>query len=173
VEVSAELSEVPVAMDAHLSDTVEQAKIAQLPVAQRDVFGLTRLRAGATAIPGAANSTKLTNSPVVTVDGNRYRGNDYVLDGSMDTKPNNTGEPAIVSSLDSVEEVQVQTGNFSGEYGRGNGSVVNIRTKSGTNDFHGKAWDYTRNAAVNALNTSQPSTPRSCTTSSVRTSVGR
>ena len=152
VEVSAEASKVPVAMDARLSDTIERTKIAELPVAQRDVFGLTRLSAGATAIPGAANSTKLTNSPVVTVNGNRYRGNDYVLDGSMDTNPNNTGEPAIVPSLDSVEEVQVQTGNFSGEFGRGNGSVVNIRTKSGTNSFHGKAWDYTRNAAANALN---------------------
>jgi hypothetical protein len=97
-------------------------------------------------------STKLTNSPVVTVNGNRYRGNDYILDGSMDTNPNNTGEPAIVPSLDSVEEVQVQTGNFSEEYGRGNGSVVNIRTKSGTNQVHGKAWEYTRNAAANALN---------------------
>ena len=152
VEVSSEISKVPVVMDARLSDTLMQKKINDLPVAQRDIFGLTRLSAGATAIPGAANSTKLTNSPVVTVNGNRYRGNDYVLDGSMDTNPNNTGEPAIVPSLDSVEEVQVQTGNFSGEYGRGNGSVVNIRTKSGTNTFHGKAWDYTRNAAANALN---------------------
>jgi hypothetical protein len=152
IEVNAEVSKVPVAMDARLSDTLEQNKIAELPVSQRDIFGLARLSAGATAIPGAANSTKLTNSPVVTVNGNRYRGNDYILDGSMDTNPNNTGEPAIVPSLDSVEEVQVQTGNFSGEYGRGNGSVVNIRTKSGTNEFHGKAWDYTRNAAANALN---------------------
>lgn len=152
VEVSAEVSKVPVAMDARLSDTLEQNRITDLPVAQRDIFGLTRLSAGATAIPGAANSTKLTNSPVVTVNGNRYRGNDYILDGSMDTNPNNTGEPAIVPSLDSVEEVQVQTGNFSGEYGRGNGSVVNIRTKSGTNQVHGKAWEYARNAAANALN---------------------
>ena len=152
VEVSAQEIAVPVATDARLSDTLEQKRIAELPVAQRDVFGLTRLSAGATAIPGAANSTKLTNSPVVTVNGNRYRGNNYVLDGSMDTNPNNTGEPAIVPSLDSVEEVQVQTGNFSGEYGRGNGSVVNIRTKSGTNDFHGKAWEYHRNAATNARN---------------------
>ena len=152
VEVSAQEIAVPVATDARLSDTLEQKRIAELPVAQRDVFGLVRLSAGATAIPGAANSTKLTNSPVVTVNGNRYRGNNYVLDGSMDTNPNNTGEPAIVPSLDSVEEVQVQTGNFSGEYGRGSGSVVNIRTKSGTNEFHGKAWEYNRNAAANARN---------------------
>jgi hypothetical protein len=152
VEVMADEARVPVATDGRISDTLVQNQIIDLPVAQRDVFGLTRLSAGATAIPGAANSTKLTNSPVVTVNGNRYRGNNYVLDGSMDTNPNNTGEPAIVPSLESIEEVQVQTGNFSGEFGRGNGSVVNIRTKSGTNEFHGKAWEYLRNSAANARN---------------------
>jgi len=152
IEVKADDAKVAVATDARLSDTIAQSQLTDLPVAQRDVFGLIRLSAGATAIPGAAISTKLTNSPVVTVNGNRYRGNNYVLDGSMDTNPNNTGEPAIVPSLESVEEAQVQTGNFSAEFGRGNGSVVNLRTKSGTNEFHGKAWEYLRNSAANARN---------------------
>ena len=152
IEVMSGDANVAVATDARLSDTIAQRQITELPVAQRDVFGLIRLSAGATAIPGAAISTKLTNSPVVTVNGNRYRGNDYVLDGSMDTNPNNSGEPAIVPSLESVEQAQVQTGNFSAEFGRGNGSVVNLRTKSGTNQFHGKAWEYLRNSAANARN---------------------
>jgi hypothetical protein len=152
VEVMANDAKVSVATDARLSDTIVQRQLTELPVAQLDVFGLIRLSAGATAIPGAAISTKLTNSPVVTVNGNRYRGNNYVLDGSMDTNPNNTGEPAIVPSLESVEEAQVQTGNFPAEFGRGNGSVVNLRTKSGTNNFHGKAWEYLRNSSANARN---------------------
>jgi hypothetical protein len=152
IEVISGDANVAVATDARLSDTIVQSQITELPVAQRDVFGLMRLSAGATAIPGAAISTKLTNSPVVTVNGNRYRGNNYVLDGSMDTNPNNTGEPAIVPSLEAVEEAQVQTGNFSAEFGRGNGSVVNLRTKSGSNEFHGKAWEYIRNSAANARN---------------------
>jgi hypothetical protein len=149
VLVTADQANIAVASDARLSDTIAQDQLNDLPVAQRDITGLTRLSAGATAIPGNASSTKLSNSPVVTVNGNRYRGNNFVLDGSMDTNPNNTGEPAIVPTLESVEEVQVQTGNFSAEFGRGNGSVVNLRTKSGTNQFHGKAWEYIRNAAAN------------------------
>jgi hypothetical protein len=152
VEVHANAIEAPVAMDGRLADNLQQQKIVDLPLANRDVFGLLRLSAGATIIPGAALSTKLTNSPVVTVNGNRYRGNNYVLDGSMNTNPNNTGEPAIVPSLESVEEVQVQTGNFSGEFGRGNGAVVNLRTKSGTNLLHGAVWEYNRNAALSAKN---------------------
>jgi hypothetical protein len=152
VLVTADQANIAVASDARLSDTIAQDQLNDLPVAQRDITGLTRLSAGATAIPGNASSTKLSNSPVVTVNGNRYRGNNFVLDGSMDTNPNNTGEPAIVPTLESVEEVQVQTGNFSAEFGRGNGSVVNLRTKSGTNQFHGKAWEYIRNAAANGRN---------------------
>lgn len=152
VEVHANAIEAPVATDGRLADNLQQQKIVDLPLANRDVFGLPRLSAGATIIPGAALSTKLTNSPVITVNGNRYRGNNYVLDGSMNTNPNNTGEPAIVPSLESVEEVQVQTGNFSGEFGRGNGAVVNLRTKSGTNLLHGAVWEYNRNAALSAKN---------------------
>lgn len=152
VEVEAEDAKVSVETDARLSDTVDQRKLEDLPVAQRDVVGLIRLSAGATFIAGSATSTKLTASPVVTVNGNRYRGNNYVLDGSMNTNPNNSGEPAIVPTLESIEEVQVQTGNFSAEYGRGNGSVMNLRTKSGTNNIHGKAWEYLRNSTANARN---------------------
>jgi hypothetical protein len=57
-----------------------------------------------------------------------------------------------VPSVEVIEEVQVQTSNFSAEFGRGNGSVVNMRTKSGTNQFRGQVWEYTRNAALNARN---------------------
>lgn len=152
VEVTADAAIVPVKTEGRLSDTLDASRITNLPVPGRDIFSLPRLSAGATAIPGAANSTKLTNSPVITVNGNRYRGNNYVLDGSVNVNPNNTGEPAIVPTLDSIEEAQVQTGNFSSEFGRGNGAVINLRTRSGSNEFHGRLWEYHRNAALNARN---------------------
>ena len=141
-----------VATEGRLADNYSTREISSLPLPQRDVFALPRLSAGATAIAGAANSTKLTNSPVVTVNGNRYRGNNYVLDGAINTNPNNTGEPTLVPALESLEEAQVQTSNFSSEYGRGNGAVINLRTKSGTNSIHGRAWSIHRNAALNARN---------------------
>ena len=152
VEVVSGAEAVGVSREGRVADTLTQREVSGLPLPQRDVFLLPRLSAGATAIPGAANSTKLSNSPVVTVNGNRYRGNNYVLDGSMNTNPNNSGEPAIVPSIESVEEVQVQTSNFSAEFGRGNGAVINLRTMSGTNGFHGRAWEYHRDAALNARN---------------------
>jgi hypothetical protein len=152
VDVTGTVNQVQVSTEGRLSDSYQRKQIADLPLPQRDIFSLPKLSAGATSIPGAANSTKLTNSPVITVNGNRYRGNDYVLDGSMNTNPNNTGEPAIVPSLESVEEAQVQTDNFSSEFGRGNGAVINLRTKSGSNEWHGRTWEYFRNKDLNARN---------------------
>lgn len=152
VQVGGDEGVLQVSTEARISDTFTLQAVTDLPLPQRDVFALPKLSAGATAIPGAANSTKLTNSPVITVNGNRYRGNNYVLDGSLNVNANNTGEPLIVPSVEVIEEVQVQTNNFSAEFGRGNGAVVNMRTKSGTNNFRGQVWDYHRNAALNARN---------------------
>jgi hypothetical protein len=159
VEVTAGAVTVAVSREGRLSDTFGRTEVQNLPLPQRDVFLLPRMSAGAAFIPGAANSTKLTSSPVITVNGNRYRGNNYVLDGAMNTNPNNTGEPAIVPSLEAVEEVQVQTLNFAAEFGRGNGAVINVQTRSGTNALRGRAWEYFRSDALNARNYFSAITP--------------
>ncbi len=152
VNIESGAAQLQIATEGRVSDALNQQKVSELPIPQRDVFALTKLSAGATFIPGAASSTKLTSSPVVTVNGNRYRGNNYVLDGAMNSNSNNSGEPAIVPSIETVEEVQIQTNNFSSEFGRGNGAVINLRTKTGTNEFHGRLWEFHRNAALNARN---------------------
>jgi hypothetical protein len=159
VEVSGGSAQIATSTEARLSDNFSRAEIDDMPLPQRDIFLVPKLSAGATVIPGAASSTKLSSSPVITVNGNRYRGNNYVLDGAMNTNPNNTGEPSIVPSLESVEEVQVQTLNFASEFGRGNGAVVNIQTKSGSNAYQGRVWEYARNAALNARNYFANQTP--------------
>jgi len=152
VNIEAGATQLQISTEGRVADALDQRKVSELPIPQRDVYALPKLSAGATFIPGAANSTKLTNSPVVTVNGNRYRGNNYVLDGAMNSNSNNSGEPAIVPSIEAIEEVQVQTNNFSSEFGRGNGAVINLRTKSGTNALHGRLWEFHRNAALNARN---------------------
>jgi hypothetical protein len=159
VEVTAGAVTVAVSREGRLADTFGRAEVQNLPLPQRDVFLLPRMSAGAAFIPGAANSTKLSSSPVIAVNGNRYRGNNYVLDGAMNTNPNNTGEPAIVPSLEAVEEVQVQTLNFAAEFGRGNGAVINVQTRSGTNQVRGRAWEYFRSDALNARNYFSAITP--------------
>lgn len=160
VDVSASRVTVAASRDPRLSETFDRKAIQELPLPQRDVFLLPSLSAGAALVPGAALSTKLTSSPVVTVNGNRYRGNNYVLDGAMNTNPNNSGEPAIVPSVEAVEEVQVQTLNFGAEFGRGNGSVINVQVRAGSNQLHGRLWEFHRNDALNARNYFAPTKPQ-------------
>jgi hypothetical protein len=85
-------------------------------------------------------------------NGSTPRGNNFRLDGT----PNNNewlgGTPLIYPSLDAVEEVQVQTLNYSAEYGRNDGAIVNIITKSGGNALHGTVFYTGRNTALNARN---------------------
>jgi hypothetical protein len=152
VNVSGTAVRVATATEGRLADSYNKAQIDELPLPQRDIFLVTKMSVGATFIPGAASSTKLSSSPVVTVNGNRYRGNNYVLDGAMNSNPNNSGEPAIVPSLESVEEVQVQTANFASEFGRGNGAVINVQTKSGSNTLNGRAWEFHRDASLTSRN---------------------
>jgi len=160
VNVSGTAVRVATATEGRLADSYSKTQIDELPLPQRDIFLITKMSAGATLIPGAANSTKLSSSPVVTVNGNRCRGNNYVLDGAMNTNPNNSGEPAIVPSLESVEEVQVQTANFASEFGRGNGAVINIQTKSGTNSMNGRVWEFHRDASLTSKNYFATEKPR-------------
>ena len=59
-------------------------------------------------------------------------------------------------SPDAVEEFKVQTNNFSAEYGRAGGAVINASLRSGTNQFHGTAWEFLRNTALNAVGFFKP-----------------
>src|SRR5205823_14710363 len=60
---------------------------------------------------------------------------------------------------DAIQEIRIQTHNFSAEYGRNPGSQVNVVSKAGTNEFHGAAWEFLRNKDLNARNFSSPSVP--------------
>ena len=109
-----------------------------------------------------------TNAPVVSsvpsptssvtfdygfiANGSTPRGNNFVLDGTNNNNEWLGGQPLIFPSLDAIQEVQVQTLNFSAEYGRNNGAIINIITKSGTNQYHGGVFYSGRNTALNASN---------------------
>src|SRR5580704_2714933 len=89
------------------------------------------------------------------INGQRDRSNNYTLDGTDNNDPwfNNsalnqvgiTGAPATLLPIDAIQEFNLQN-QFPAEYGRNTGGVVNIITKSGTNDFHGSAFEYARNS---------------------------
>lgn len=143
-----------------LSQVVDQRLVQELPLNGRDFGKLVALTPGVTVEgSGVAGSEKGFGQ--FNINGNRDRSNNYTLDGTDNNDPwfNNsalnqvgiTGAPATLLPLDAIQEFSLQS-NFSAEYGRNSGSVVNIITRSGSNSFHGSLYEYNRNSYFDARN---------------------
>jgi Carboxypeptidase regulatory-like domain/TonB-dependent Receptor Plug Domain len=108
------------------------------------------------------NSTDSSRDASFNVNGQRSEFNNFLLDGldnnAYGTSNQGFSNQAIPPSPDAISEFRVETDNYSAEYGRSAGAVVNVSIRSGTNQFHGKAYDYLRNTVFNAIG---PFTPPS------------
>src|SRR5262249_55419842 len=126
-----------------VSSTFEARKVAELPsnIAGGGIDTLALLAPG--VVPGVGNVNN--NGTTFSVNGNRARSNNFTIDGGDNNDLSIGGPNYFVDNQDIVAEFQVITNNFSAEYGRNQGAVVNIVTKSGTNSFHGTAFEYHRN----------------------------
>ncbi len=143
-----------------LGGTIQSRSVVDLPVNGRDFTKFLVLVPGASGDPSGA-----TDSPgsfgLFSVNGNRGRSNNYLIDGTdMNDGYRNLpaineagvfGTPATILPLEGIQEVAVLS-NFEAQYGRNSGSVVNIVTKSGTNDFHGALFEFLRNNRFDARN---------------------
>lgn len=113
----------------------------------------------ALTVPGVASNRDLgfsnTNGPGFAVNGIRGRSNDQQIDGQNNNDNSVAGPGLFVSDPEFVQEYQITTSNFSPEYGRNSGSVVNVITKSGTNTVHGSVYGTESNSALNALSSTQ------------------
>lgn len=156
VEAHAELVET---RSGALGQVVTQQKITELPLNGRNAATLVLLSPG-TADLGASNSrgagdvlhsADYPGAQAITSNGSRSEGVNFFLDGASNLDPwTNVNNP--FPNPDALEEFSVQTNNYSAEYGRASGAVVNIVTKSGTNQFHGTMFEFLRNGAMNARN---------------------
>jgi hypothetical protein len=132
-----------------LGAVVNERSSTQLPLNQRDVYQLLQLQPGVQSQIGNDLFYGSDKAGVVTVNGGRGRANNYTVNGG-DGNDLFVNLPAIEPSPDSIEEFRVITNSFDAEYGRNSGAVVNVVTKSGTNDFHGSAYEFFRNTVLNA-----------------------
>jgi outer membrane receptor protein involved in Fe transport len=139
------------AEQASIGQSVENKKIVDLPLNGRDFVQLVALTPGATV----AGTTYETQSSNVLINGQRSTKTTSTIDGVMNVDQLFQGFP-ISPSIDAIEEFRVQSGNFSAEQGMGP-SNVSVRLKSGTNDFHGTAFEFLRNNDMDARNFFQPS----------------
>ena len=149
VEVSASAPAVNTE-NAQVGRTVENREITTLPIVGRNVYTLLTLTPG---VSSSSNSITLGYPEQRTminggVDGGAGSVNYYLDGGSNMTGLRNTGN--VAPNPDAVEEFRVITNNYSAEYGRFAGGVVNVITRSGTNSFHGSLFEFLRNDAMNA-----------------------
>jgi hypothetical protein len=132
-----------------LGAVVNERASTQLPLNQRDVYQLLQLQPGVQSQLGNDLFYGSNKAGVVTVNGGRGRSNNYSVNGG-DGNDLFVNLPAVQPSPDSIEEFRVITNNFDAEYGRNSGAVVNVVTKSGTNDLHGSFYEFFRNDVLNA-----------------------
>src|SRR5215470_3735676 len=160
VEVSADQLPIVDTTSAELGGTLTSDTIETLPINGRDYTKLIYLN------PGVAGSPdQISDSPgsygTFSMNGSRGRSNNFLLDGTdmndgyrNDPAINEAGvfgDPATILPIDAVAELRVLS-NYEAEYGRNSGAVVNIVTKSGTNNWHGSALEYWRDGSLGARN---------------------
>lgn len=141
--------------DASLGEVVEPKSIQQLPLNGRMLLDLVLTVPGAHIGHGAQSGDmnalywRPGQRSAITIGGNRPNANYFLLDGATNTDPTfNTMN--LSPSPDAVQEFQVQTGSYSAEMGGAGGGQINIITRQGTSAFHGTAYEYLRNNALDA-----------------------
>jgi hypothetical protein len=170
VEVNAAALQVETTA-TQLGDVVEEKKMLALPLNGRSYIDLLGLQAG---VAPASAGTITQDRPVsgglnagnISVNGAREAANAFLVNGGDVTEGRNMGT-AIIPNIDSVAEFRLKTHSFDAEYGRFSGAVMNAITKSGTNGFHGTAFEFLRNNDLDARNFSIRGGARSSAISSV------
>jgi hypothetical protein len=135
-----------------LGQVVEQRKADELPLNGRNIFNLITISPAAVA-QGGSGGSPVTQNPFSW--GNYQIGGSFANQGAeyLDGQPLNIGYinlPIIIPTQDSVGEYKVQYNNQGAEWGKFSGGIVNLSTKSGTNSWHGSAYEYFRNKVLNA-----------------------
>jgi hypothetical protein len=147
-------SETPLlqAETSSLGQVVEQRKADELPLNGRNIFNLITVSPAAVA-QGGSGGSPVGQNPFSW--GNYQVGGSFANQGAqyLDGQPLNIGYinlPIIIPTQDSVGEFKVQYNNLGAEWGKFSGGVVNLSTKSGSNGWHGSAYEYFRNKVLNA-----------------------
>lgn len=161
LEVGGVLQEVTVTGGAPLvetqrtemGDVITGTHVEAMPLAARDYTSLMSLQPGVVPIStgeyGSTTAEGELNSGNMSVSGQREDANGFIVNGGNVEEGGNNGA-AVIPNLDSIAEFRIQTNNFDAEYGNYSGGLVNVVTKSGSNQFHGDGFEFLRNDKLDA-----------------------
>jgi hypothetical protein len=165
--VGSEAQSITVTADAALLNTdnsnvatdLDSKQLVELPLNMRNIYGLATLNSavnntseGQMLLGGGSNSTDNADQDISFLNfaGGFFGTSAFMLDGSWDTDPE-WGAVIFVPSVDAAQEFKVQNNSFTAQYGWSTGNVVNVVTKSGTNAFHGSAYEFYKSAGLDAV----------------------
>lgn len=126
-----------------LGTTVEARRVTGLPLNGRNILDLALLQPGVTQTQDAAN-------PLIRANGQRGVENNFQLDGSNNNEIAVGGQTGAQPRPDAVQEFRLLTSNYEAEFGRNSGAIINVVTRSGTNDFHGNVRAFYRPTVLSA-----------------------
>src|SRR5262249_51816752 len=135
-----------------LGQVISNHKIVDLPLNGRNFLTLVTLAAGVAQPPPTSAGPSFPR-----INGGRPRTNEYLFDGISVLQPE-PGQVAFFPIVEAIQEFKVEVNSPPAEFGRFNGGVINLTTKTGTNDFHVSAFEFLRNEALNARNLFAPAT---------------
>jgi hypothetical protein len=145
--------------DPTIGETVDTARLESLPLNGRNALGLMGTLPGVTTANAPTTVEWARNGPSFSISGSRTNAGNLMLDGTTLTDAL-SGTSQNLPTVDALEEFRVLTDSYSAEYGRAAGSVILAVTKSGSNQFHGSAWEFIRNDAFDAANAFTPAGTR-------------
>jgi hypothetical protein len=160
LKVAAQAESVTVTGEVELAQTessqvgqvIDNMKVVELPLNGRNFAQLARLTTGVSTFGGGGGQQGGEGGVSgYASNGQRSSSNNFMVDG-IDNNDYFAGAVAQLPSVDSIQEFNVQTNTYDAEYGRYSGSVVNLVTKSGTNDWHGSLYEFLRNSIFDARN---------------------
>lgn len=148
VEVSSDAVQLQVEQPVR-SSTITSIQSTELPITSRNSTLL------ALNLPGVSSNRGGFGTSTFSVNGGRGRSNNFMLDGTENNDISINGQAFQLTNTDAVQEVSVQTSNFDSEFGRAGGAIVNMITKSGTDQFHGTGAYLLESTRFNAITNTQ------------------
>jgi hypothetical protein len=150
--ITVEANAVQVQSDTNeVSQTITDAQVSQLATNGRNVIQLAAL------VPGAASSIPDFDTPMaqtqnrsIAYNGQRSDHNNWIINGGEAYDRGGGGIMLVSPSQDAIQEFKVMTSNYAADMGQSSGGMISMVTKAGTKQFHGGAWEYMRNNALDA-----------------------
>ena len=137
--------------NAEVSTRFDSRRVSELPLApNRNVFNVALGAPGVSQL--GSGQAQFSQGVQYSSNGGRTRSNNFMIDGQDINDPSVSGGQQAINNPDIVQEVRLITNQFLAEYGRNAGSVLNIVTKTGTNDYHGTLFMFHNNNALNSCN---------------------